>query len=379
MATTDPNGPSEERHRTDESLRLEREKADAALVEHLARLDEVADIVINVARKRADKVLAAARLRVDQGVDPGPGRVVVPPAAQRARDREDSILLTERAHADEVLRDERQEHIALISKEREETDRDLLVERGRSDDALATRDELLAVVSHDLRNLLNAVMGFAALISLAVAKDGASPVLAQHADRIQRSGARMDRLIGDLVDVASIHAGALAVTREVQDPSMIVGEAVETFRGEAAARGITLASHADGPLMQVAMDPARILQVLSNLLSNAIKFTPPGGSVTVRLARVGTEARFSVADTGEGIPRAKLTQIFDRYVQADKNDRRGVGLGLYISRCIVQGHEGNIHAESHLGKGSTFTFTLPLAPPAPRRAHARNEVHGAAA
>lgn len=364
MATTDPTGPTEERDRTDESLRLEREKADAALVEHLAKLDEVADTVINVARKRADKVLAAARLRIDQEVDPGPGRVVVPPAAQRARDREDSILLTERAHADEVLRDERQEHTALISKEREETDKDLLVERGRSDDALATRDELLAVVSHDLRNLLNAVMGFAALISLAVAKDGASPVLAQHADRIQRSGARMDRLIGDLVDVASIHAGALAVTREVQDPSAILEEAADTFRGEASSRGITLASHADGPSMQVAMDPARILQVLSNLLSNAIKFTPPGGSVAVRLARVGTEARFTVADTGAGIPPAKLSQILDRYVQGDENDRRGVGLGLYISRCIVQGHDGKIRAESRLGKGSTFTFTLPLAPAA---------------
>ncbi|HEX6275439.1 MAG TPA: ATP-binding protein, partial [Polyangiaceae bacterium] len=110
----------------------------------------------------------------------------------------------------------------------------------------------------------------------------------------------------------------------------------------------------------VSFDPARVLQVLVNLLSNAIKFTPPNGRVVVGVECIGEELRFKVSDTGEGIPLAKLEAIFERFVQVTEKDRRGVGLGLYISKCIVQGHGGRIWAESTLGTGSTFCFTLPI-------------------
>jgi signal transduction histidine kinase len=106
-------------------------------------------------------------------------------------------------------------------------------------------------------------------------------------------------------------------------------------------------------------DPARILQVLVNLLGNAIKFTETG-SVFVFVDATPTDLRFTIRDTGEGIPADKLESIFERFSQVNKNDRRGIGLGLVISRCIVEGHSGRIWAESGLGEGSTFFFTLPL-------------------
>ena len=110
----------------------------------------------------------------------------------------------------------------------------------------------------------------------------------------------------------------------------------------------------------VAFDAARILQVLCNLLSNALKFTPAQGSIVVRLEHVDDNVVCCVSDTGEGIPDDKLEAVFDRFVQLTKNDRRGVGLGLFISKCIVQGHGGRIWVENRIGAGSTFCFTLPV-------------------
>jgi signal transduction histidine kinase len=104
-----------------------------------------------------------------------------------------------------------------------------------------------------------------------------------------------------------------------------------------------------------------MLQVLANLITNSIKFTAQGGSIWVRAERAGDELRFSISDTGAGIPDHMLEAVFERFWQVDKNDRRGLGLGLYISRCIVEAHRGRIWAESRLGEGSRFWFTLPAA------------------
>jgi len=181
-----------------------------------------------------------------------------------------------------------------------------------------------------------------------------------HARRVQRSGARMRRLVGDLVDVASIEAGMLAVTRAVGHPADVVREAVETFQAQASASGISLTGEIAPRVPSFPFDAARILQVLCNLLSNALKFTPAQGSVVVRLEHVEESVVCSVSDTGEGIPDDKLEAVFDRFVQLTKNDRRGVGLGLFISKCIVQGHGGRIWVDNRIGGGSTFCFTLPM-------------------
>lgn len=340
-----------ERDQTDESLRVERRSVDEA-AEHWAVIDETANAVVSRARARADAVLAAARARTDRQSATSAATGII----ERQRALEDRAIRTERAQADETLREERAEHATLLSLERSETDQDLLTERTRSDDALATRDDFLGIVSHDLRDILNGIAGYASLIETGTATKKTS----EYARRIRRSVTRMDRLIGDLVDVASIEASRLAVTREVGDPTQVVSEAVESFQLRAAASGIALVTRIVPPSSLAAFDSARILQVLTNLLSNAIKFTSTGGTVVVHVERVGEDIRFAVEDTGTGIPEDKLESIFNRFVQVARNDRRGVGLGLYISKCIVQGHGGRIWAESRAGRGTTVCFTLPV-------------------
>jgi signal transduction histidine kinase len=139
-----------------------------------------------------------------------------------------------------------------------------------------------------------------------------------------------------------------------------VTEAVDTFQVQAATAGLDLTAHIVPPMPLAAFDAARVLQVLTNLLSNAIKFTPAGGRIVVRAERFGDEIRFTVTDTGVGIATDNLEAVFGRFIQVAPNDRRGVGLGLYISKAIVHGHRGRMCAESQIGQGSTFCFTLPI-------------------
>lgn len=350
-----PEVPNPERAQTDESLRVEREKADHAMGDDLSMIDQTADAVITRARERADRVLAAARAKTDRH-----SAMPTPSVIAKQRGVEDAVLSVERANADELVRDERAALVASLAVEREETDKDLSSERARADHSLATRDEFVGLVGHDLRNLLGSMSGFAGLIASMASQHEHGAEIVVFAERIQRSGARMNRLIGDLVDVASTEAGVLRVTRELGDPSHIVTEAIEALQPQALANQISLSAEIMLPTPPIAFDAPRILQVLTNLLSNAIKFTPAHGKVVVRLERVGAELRFGVRDTGPGIPPDKLEAIFERFLQLKEGDRRGQGLGLYISRCIVQGHEGRIWAESELGKGSTVSFALPL-------------------
>ena len=347
-----------ERAQTDDSLRIEREKADADLGENQSGIDEAADAIIEKARARADQVLAAARARADRQVraaDPGAASAI-----HKERAREDQAVRDERAGADAALRAERAQQAPVPSAERDETDKHLSNERARSDVALTARDAVLGVVSHDLRNMLGGMVGFAALIARGVSRANQDEQVVVYAQRIQRTGARMNRLLGDLVDVASIDAGVLAVHRELEDAALVVIEAVDAFQTQASAKGISLKAEIEPPLPIVLLDAPRILQVLVNLLSNAIKFTLPNGEVVVRVERAGDDLRFAVKDTGQGIPRENLEMVFERFLQLAKNDRRGVGLGLYISQSIVRGHGGRIWVESRLGEGSTFFFTLPI-------------------
>jgi signal transduction histidine kinase len=358
MASDPPRG-NPDREQTDESLRAERQRADD-LGASPTSIEETADAVIEKARERADRVLAEARRRTDHQLPSGAPGAESRMHLAHERMQEDAALSEERGAADDILRAERAAHAAALEAERDETDRHLSRERARADVAVSTRDEFLAVVSHDLRNMLSAVLGFASLIAGAELADDRDKSIA-FAGRIQRSGTRMNRLIGDLVDLASIEAGRLTVAREVADPTPVVDEAVDTFRAEAAARGVSLLTEIDDEPPLASFDSARLLQVLVNLITNALKFTPSGGSVVVHLHSAGEEVRFAVSDTGIGIPEDKVDTLFERFRQLAPNDRRGVGLGLYISKCIVSGHGGKIGVESRFGKGSTFFFTLPAA------------------
>jgi signal transduction histidine kinase len=283
-------------------------------------------------------------------------------AIARERRREDEALQDQRAAADESLRREREETAGALTRllplERERTDRFLLTERVRSDEAVSQRDDFLGMVSHDLRDLLGGIVMSASLLAASVGDSDEGQNTLLQTERIKRYAARMNRLIGDLVDVASIDAGKLAMIPAAGDGAALVTEAVDTFRAAASAKGVSLESDVSGPL-PADFDHGRMLQVFANLITNALKFTPPGGAIRVHGEQVGTGVRFSVRDTGIGIPAHLLETIFERFWQVGTNEQRGLGLGLHISRKIVEAHGGRVWAESRDGAGSTFHVTLP--------------------
>lgn len=353
--------PMAEREETNESLRQERERTDRALSDAEQAIGEDADLVVRRARDKADAVVDEAREKEDAKRTQKPRKAGQRATVTRERRQEDRALQRLREAADEALRVERDVTFGALAKllplEREKTDRYLLTERARSDDALANRDDFLSIVSHDLRNLLNGIVLSSALLS----ERGSGEKGRRNRegiDRIQRYAARMNRLIGDLLDVASIDAGKLAVSPRRGDAATLIRESLEMFAANAAAKRIGLESEIVEPPLMAELDHDRILQVLANLISNSLKFTAQGGRIRVRGERAGQGLLLSVTDDGSGIPEGALETIFQRFWQVGKDDRRGTGLGLYISRCIVEAHGGKIWAESKLGEGSTLRFTL---------------------
>jgi len=342
---------------TDESLRTERTSADQAMAERCFGIEGDADDVIERAREQADAVLDTARSKADLGVTPPSAAIVT------ERAREDQLLLRERTAADEQLCREREEQArtlaALLPLERAKTNRDLLTERARSDDKIAHRDDFLGMVSHDLRSLLCGVVLEATVLSdqASASHEGRRTVAAM--TRLKTYLARMNRLIGDLVDVVSIDAGKLAVRLERGDVAALLAEAVEVFAPAAAECGISLEFQTGPDALAAAFDRDRLLQVLANLITNALKFTARGGAIMIRGERTGDELHLCVSDTGAGIPVGMLETVFQRFCQVGKNDQRGLGLGLHISRSIVDAHGGRIWAESKLGEGSRFHLTIP--------------------
>jgi signal transduction histidine kinase len=290
------------------------------------------------------------------------GRHVHARRTSRTQDT-DASLADERAKTDEAVRRRRAGSVErLQSLAREQTDIDLHVERARVDAALASRDDFLGVVSHDLRDLLHVIGMSATTISEEAGHGGRASGSLVGAQRIQRAVGRMARLIGDLVDVASIDAHRLAVKPAPTDAVEVLREAFETWEPYAEKKGVALVSSAEGlPPLMASLDAERALQVLGNLVTNGLKFSKRGEAVTLGVEAVGGEVRFSVSDTGVGIPSDKLEAVFERFWQVGENDRRGLGLGLYISRCLVEAHGGRIWAESELGVGSRFYFTVPRA------------------
>jgi signal transduction histidine kinase len=229
--------------------------------------------------------------------------------------------------------------------------------RAEAERAVRTREDLLAVVSHDLRNPLSAVMTSASFL-----KSPQTPErLRSIGDMITRNARRMVRMIEDLLDLAAIDAGSLVIDLKRHEAGALLREVAEMFGPLATEKQIALGVVAPDEATEVACDRERVLQVFSNLVGNALKFTPAGGSITVRALPAGEMVRFEVADTGTGIGEDDLPHIFDRYWQARKRSRDGIGLGLSIACGIVTAHRGKIHVESESGRGTTFSFTLPAA------------------
>jgi PAS domain S-box-containing protein len=248
-------------------------------------------------------------------------------------------------------------------REREELLERERLARAQAEAAVRSRDEILAIVSHDLRNPLGTISMTAGLLE----RERDDERRRAQVDILRRAVARMGRLIQDLLDVNQIESGKLAVSPEPVEARSLMEEARPGLDLQASQNGQALEWIApDAPLVVMA-DHVRIAQVLANLVGNAIKFTPPHGRIAVELTREDGHARFCVTDTGPGIDAADLPRIFDRFWQASDRPRRGgVGLGLAIAHGIVKAHGGDLTAASRRGEGSTFCFTLPLAAEPPR-------------
>jgi PAS domain S-box-containing protein len=224
----------------------------------------------------------------------------------------------------------------------------------RAQSALWTRDEVLRVVSHDLRAPLTTVEMVTTVLLQKVEGDEDRAMIL----RIKRAGERMNVLIADLLDESALEAGRLRMEPREQAVGPLVSEAIEVMRPLAEAKSIRLTADVDAPSVAVVCDRARIIQVFSNLVGNALKFTGEGGAVTVHVFGDDGCVKFAVTDTGCGIAPDKLAYVFDRYWRGP-GSVAGVGLGLAIAKGIVEAHHGAIHAESTLGAGSTFIFDLP--------------------
>jgi PAS domain S-box-containing protein len=229
---------------------------------------------------------------------------------------------------------------------------------GEAQEALRAREDLLAIVSHDLRNPLGVVLASSALLLKSSLPPEKEERARRQVEAIQRAGNRMNRLIRDLLDFASIQGGRLSVTLRAQDAKDIVDEVCEVLEPLATQKQQHLVRESPGEL-RVSCDHDRVIQLFSNVIGNAIKFTPDGGNITVRAVGDGERVRFAVVDDGPGIPADELPHVFDRYYQARRKNRDGIGLGLSIARGIVEAHGGRIWVESEEGKGSSFLFELP--------------------
>jgi len=222
--------------------------------------------------------------------------------------------------------------------------------------AVRQRDEVLAVVSHDLRNMLNIFRLSAASVAHELAKDATTA--RELVSLMQRQADSMTRLVDDLEDVGRIDAGSLRVVRSRCDARTLAEDAIFDVRPLAKQKGIGLEANLPPAGTLVRCDRRRVLQVFANLLGNAIKFTDRG-AVRLDVSVKKREVCFSVSDTGSGISPEHLPHLFERYWQARHGERSGAGLGLYIARGIVETHGGRIWADSTRGKGTTISFTLP--------------------
>ena len=227
-------------------------------------------------------------------------------------------------------------------------------------EAVQAREDVLAVVSHDIRNFLQAIKSGVQLLNKSPDKLGADAKAAIHS-RMSSTVDLMGRVIADLLDMASIRSGSIEVMMRPEVAAQLINEAVAVHEPMAQQKGIQLLASCDIPNQVVSCDRERVLQVFSNLLGNAIKFCQRDDRIDVTVRRVDNYVQASVADTGPGIASDDLPMVFDAYWSGAKDRRTGTGLGLYITKRIVEAHGGRIWIESEQGKGTTVHFTLPIA------------------
>ncbi|HEX6006716.1 MAG TPA: ATP-binding protein [Burkholderiales bacterium] len=232
----------------------------------------------------------------------------------------------------------------------------------KAQSAIAARDDVLAIVSHDLGNPLSAIRIGTTLLLSGLSEEEKQEGGWKHIVGIRNSAEQMERLIRDLLEVKRIEAGQLSVERDKLSVAPLVSEALELLANIAQGKDVQLRAQIPESMPAVYADRERILQTFSNLVGNAVKFTPAGGAVTISAKAREDDVVLTVSDTGAGIAPEDLRHVFDRYWQAKarRRGRQGIGLGLVIVKGIVEAHGGRVWAESELGKGSRFSFSLPV-------------------
>jgi PAS domain S-box-containing protein len=242
--------------------------------------------------------------------------------------------------------------------QRNQYEDEILQAKKVAEDATRAKDEFLAIVSHELRTPLTAILGWSQMLR---SRKFQGDDLVRGLETIERNARMQSRLIEDILDLSRIITGKLRLDVRAVELSEVIEAAVDVVHAAADAKKLRLQLVLD--TNTVSGDPARLQQVFWNLLSNAIKFTPEGGLVQVRMRRINSHVEVSVTDTGRGISPEFLPYVFERFRQADKKTNRegGLGLGLGITRHIVELHGGTISVSSPgLGQGATFTVSLPL-------------------
>ena len=380
-----------ERKSTDDSLVAEREKTNRSLGRARGVTEHQTDEAVSLDRVNTDRLVSSKRQASDSALehqrelpsyDADDEQRLGDQRLRDERQRSDDALVVERSRTDGAVMQERvlNSRIAgrLLERERLLTDQNLKVERRQTDSevdqtsrrlnreiaehlrtkvSLTTRDEYIAIVTHDLRNPIGAASTALGLLL----DESESPVedVKYWIAFAKRNVDTSLRLIADLLDLERIAQGSFELNLEPHDIDGLITESLTVFIHAPSVDVITLRSKPTPRPGVLVCDHDRVMQILSNLINNAMKFTGDGGSITITAESSADETRFSVSDTGSGIPADKLERIFERFTQLGTKDRRGLGLGLYICKMFVEAHGGRIWAESEVGRGSTFYFTIP--------------------
>ena len=254
-----------------------------------------------------------------------------------------------------------------LERKRVEEERELLLSREHglretAEEANRLKDEFLAIMSHELRNPLNVILGYAELL-MRTEEIKSSESLKRMADAVKRNAVAQSKLIRDLLDLSRLRSGKLELNRETVSPVTSIENAIETVRMDAAAKDIKIDVAAPDDLLFVQADPVRLEQIIWNLLNNSVKFTPRGGRITVRLEEDENQIVLTVSDNGQGIDASFLPHIFEIFRQADAGTNRaqaGMGIGLAVVQQLVELHGGAVTAHSAgQNQGATFTIRLP--------------------
>lgn len=359
------------RDKTDESLEEERIKTDEYLEQNSKSVEEETDETIRLTRLATDKEVETQRAEVDiekeHRLNETDTARFVDAILTQERERTDEVHAVERENADRArIQENIQKQLnaeALLESERKETDRNLLDERAHTDLELITRDQFLTILSYDLKNSITAISLVAHVMRTGLSKDAVDAGnLLENLVIIEHAAMGMDRVISDLLDVEKMAHDKLQLKLEKVDLRVLVQLCVALFAPVVSSKSFSMTVHMPPEPIFSDLDHDRILQVLSNLIGNSLKFTPNGGTIVLSARRRETQVEISVTDNGPGITEQAQGQIFERFSQLKLNDRRGLGLGLFIAKWIVEAHKGRIWVTSAPGKGSTFSFTLPISP-----------------